>query len=275
MLASLEEVVPLNLEILVFTFQLFHSLSQMQSKSNAQKTETELLNTFDYAWNTSINGSRRPEDILQKLKKVSSSANRFPDIVQRLLPFCPKQVGIRIEACKLLSTEKNFNTCADEGSPEILSRVFKFGRSQPRLVADRGGISEENAVICGVALAHDSVCRRPPVEGRKRCAEHKGMKINELLRMRISDRAVGQQYGAIEKVESDSHCAPSFRHDRAGLPLVTVKYHVSETFSHICGFILIDGSPCTRQPLKGNKRCGEHKGRRIRKANSVSVPDVY
>ncbi|KAF3439581.1 hypothetical protein FNV43_RR17859 [Rhamnella rubrinervis] len=250
-------------EILSRGYPIVFRWAPMQTKSDAHKTETKLLNTFDYAWNTSINGSRRPDDILQKLKKISSSSNWLPVIVPRLLPFSQKEVGIRIKASKLLSTRNNFNTCADEESPDIFSRVFKFGRSQPRLVVDRGGTTEENSVICGIAIDEDSVCRRPPVEGRKRCAEHKGMKINGLLTARISNSNVGLQYGVNDKRESDSHCAPSCKHNRAGLPLVTVKYPICESSSQICGFILTDGSPCSRQPLKGNKRCGEHKGRKV------------
>lgn len=250
----------------------------MQSKGDAQKTETQLLNTFDYAWNTSINGSRRPEDILDKLNKISSSRLRLGAVFQRVLPFSQRQVGIRIKACKLLSTENNYNTCADEESPNILSRVFKFGRSQPRLVSDRSGITQQNTVICGVALTHDSVCTRPPVEGRKRCAEHKGMKINGLITVRLPFSTDVPKYGVIHSTKSDGYGAPGFAHDTD-----TVKYHVSESLGPICGFALSGGSPCRRQAVQGNKRCGEHKGRRTRKSNSglvsteekpLYIPDV-
>ncbi|KAH7519182.1 hypothetical protein FEM48_Zijuj08G0008500 [Ziziphus jujuba var. spinosa] len=253
----------------------------MQSKSDAQKTETLLLNTFDYAWNTSINGSRRPDEILEKLKKISSSSNRFPAVVRRLLPLSQRQVGIRIKAGKLLATENNSNPCADEERPNILSRVFKFGRSRPRSVLDTSGITQGNTVICGVALTHDSVCTRAPVEGRKRCAEHKGVKINGLITVRISNSnsIYGSQYGVIDSTKSDGHGKSGFRNDT-----VTVEFHGSKSLGPICGFTLTDGSPCRRQAVPGNKRCDEHKGRRIRKSNSrlvsteekpLYVPDVF
>jgi hypothetical protein len=31
-----------------------------------------------------------------------------------------------------------------------------------------------------------------------------------------------------------------------------------------CGIILKDGSTCRKQPVKGRKRCHDHKGKRIR-----------
>lgn len=232
----------------------------MQSKSDAIRTETQLLNTFDYAWNTSINGSRRPDDILEKLKKISSSTSHFSDIAHKLLRFSQKQVGIKIKARQLPSAEHK--TCADEESHNFLSRVFKIGRSHRRLVFDRRTIVEEKTTICGVVLGHDSICRRPPVEGRKRCSEHKGMKIKGSIKVEILNKTVHPQ----------SECAaPSSSHDLERLSPVTVNYVISERFTPICGFILPDGSPCRSQPIQGNKRCLEHKGRRIHKPNSISV----
>ncbi|KAH7519185.1 hypothetical protein FEM48_Zijuj08G0008800 [Ziziphus jujuba var. spinosa] len=253
----------------------------MQSKSDAQQTETRLLDKFDYAWNKRINGSRRPDDILEKLVKISSGCNHSPTIDRRLLSWSLGQMGIRIKAAKSLATENNFNACADEERPNILSRVFKFGRSRPRSVLDTSGITKWNNVICGVALTLDSVCTRAPVEGRMRCAEHKGMKINELTTVRISNSngIYGSQYGVIDSSKSDGHGKSGFKHGT-----VTVEYHVSKSFSPICGFTLTDGSPSRRQAVQGNKRCDEHKGRGIGKSNSRLVsteekplytPDVF
>ncbi|PON50432.1 Effector of transcription, partial [Parasponia andersonii] len=203
-------------KILLSGYPIVFRWAPMQSKSDAIRTETQLLNTFDYAWNTSINGSRRPDDILQKLKKISSSTTHFSDIGRKLVPFRHKQVGIRIEARKLPSAENKFSTSKDdEESHNFLPRVFKFGRSQPRLVLDRNTIMEEKTTICGVILSHDSVCRRPPVEGRKR--------------------------------------SPSSSHDSKGLSPVTVNDSISESFTATCGFISPDGSPCRSPPIQGNK----------------------
>ena len=235
----------------------------MPSKSDAIRTETQLLNTFDYAWNTSINGSRRPNDIIQKLKKISLSTTHFYDGVLRLVPFSQKQVGIKIEARKLPSTENKFSSHVEEENHNLFSRIFKFGRSQPRLVLDRSTITEDRTTICGVLLGHDSICRRPPVEGRKRCADHKGMRIKGAVKVEISNSIVHPQLDCA--APSSSHC------DSKGLSQVTVNYLTSERFTPTCGFILVDGSPCRSQPIKGNKRCVEHKGKRIHKPNSVPV----
>lgn len=249
-------------EILSRDYPIVFRWAPMQSKSDAIKTETQLLNTFDYAWNTSINGTRRPDDILIKLKKVSSSNVHFSDIARKLVPYSQKRVGIRINAGKYPFAEEKIDPFADEESQSYFSRVFKFGRSQPRLVQDRNVVLLEDTTICGVVLGHDSVCRRPPVAGKKRCGEHKGMKIKGSVAVGIFNRNVGSQ---------PTLAAPSSSHDSEKLQPDTVNYNSSECFTPICGFILFDGSPCTTQPHKGNKRCLDHKGMRIHKPNSVSV----
>ncbi|XP_024017156.1 protein EFFECTOR OF TRANSCRIPTION 2 isoform X1 [Morus notabilis] len=250
-------------EILSRGYPIIFRWAPMQSKSDALKTETELLNTFDYAWNTSINGTRRPDDILNKLKKISSSNIHFSDIARKLVPFSQKQVGIRIKARKFPSAEEKIDTSADEESQNIFSRVFKFGRSQPKLVLDRSVIVLEDTTICGMVLGLDSICRRPPVEGRKRCAEHKGMRIKGPVSVALSNSNVNSQ---------STFSAPSSSLHSEELQPVTFNNASRESFTPICGFILADGSPCISQPLKGNKRCLEHKGRKIlQQTNSASV----
>ena len=74
--------------------QYFFVVEQMQNKEDALRTETQLLSTFDYAWNTSNNGIRRPDDILQKLHQIASCTRTLSDIARVVLPFTQKQVGI-------------------------------------------------------------------------------------------------------------------------------------------------------------------------------------
>ncbi|KAK2398080.1 protein EFFECTOR OF TRANSCRIPTION [Trifolium repens] len=50
------------------------------TKGDALQTESQLLSTFDYAWNTINNGKRRPEDILQMLNKISSGSRTLSDV---------------------------------------------------------------------------------------------------------------------------------------------------------------------------------------------------
>ncbi|KAM1155637.1 hypothetical protein ACFX13_027099 [Malus domestica] len=241
----------LFVEILSRGYPIVYRWAPMENKSNALKTETQLLDTFDYAWNTTINGARRPGDVLRKLKKISSSTTQFANIAQKLLPFSQKKVGIRIESSKPISTGDKFSAYDDREIHNSPFRVFKLGRSQPRLVSYRSITEENTSIICGVVVGDDSVCRTAPVPGRKRCAEHKGMRINGSTRVGISISNV------------DSQCRVISNHDPVELPPVEVP--ASEIFVPICGFILADGSPCGRHPIQGRKRCDEHKGRRIQK----------
>ncbi|VVA10385.1 PREDICTED: EFFECTOR OF [Prunus dulcis] len=309
-------------EILSRDYPVVYRWAPMENKSVALKTETQLLNTFDYAWNTNINGARRPDDVLKKLKMVSSRPTRFVNIAQKFVPFSPKKVGTRIESSILLSPEDKFSAYANRESHNPLSRVFKLGRSQPRLVLDRIGITPENTIICGVdvgdgsicrmppvlhkgicrisnshqfqeeresecsaissiefhgaqiinsdpvesfasicgfILADGSVCRTPPVPGRKRCAKHKGMRINGSTRVGISNSTV----------DSESECSAISSIEFHGAQIINSD--PVESFASICGFILADGSSCRRHPIQGRKRCDEHKGMRINRSTRVGI----
>lgn len=241
-------------DIILFSFL---PVKQMENKRDAEKTEAQLLNRFDYAWNSSSNGARRPYDILSKLNKVASNTIQFSNIVRKLLLFDQKQVGIRIKA----------STRADEESYNFLSRVFKYSRSQPRIVLDRSGVIEENTSFCGVVLSDGSVCRRPPVERRKRCAEHKGMRISGFIPTLVtegkSESTIGSDSTNLDDREGYS------QNDTAKCPLVAFKRPVSVGFTPTCGVLLSNGSACRRQPAQGRKRCDEHKSMRI----SGSIPE--
>jgi uncharacterized protein YifE (UPF0438 family) len=130
-------------------------VEQMQTKGDALQTESQLLSTFDYAWNTINNGKRRPEDILQMLNKISSGSRTLSDVAKSLIPFTQKKIGTPIN-----------------------SRVFKFNRSRPKIVQDTTDCTiENNGKICGVILDDGSICTKLPVKKRVRCLEHKGMRI--------------------------------------------------------------------------------------------------
>lgn len=220
-----------------FHEQTMFFVEQMQNKEDAMRTEAQLLSTFDYAWNTSSNGIRRPEEILQKLQKIASGTRTLSDVTKVLLPFTQKQVGIRIKSSKLAQADDKLDE-ADNGSYNFLSRVFSFNRSRPRIVQSTSGVvqEQENAKICGVALGDGLICRRPPVEKRLRCPEHKGMRAN------------------VSIAESESNVSQTV----VGSPV-----DESLTDTNICGIILNDGSTCRRKPVQGRKRCHEHKGMRI------------
>lgn len=227
-----------------------------ETMSDAEKTEAQLLDTFDYAWNKGSNGVRRPTDILQKLDRCTSPGTRFPAIVRKLLTFQKKE-GIKIEACKPLIWERGSNTSSNEENNDLLSRIRKIGRSKPRIVSAQHGFEENQ--ICGVALGYGSVCRRAPIEGRKRCAEHKGMKVNGL-----ASKLILKEKSPIDEITVDSGViAPSFCYNKVNPELVVNSCPLGNNSFLICGITSDDGTLCTKQPVQGRKRCEEHKGRKI------------
>ncbi|RZC27787.1 Protein EFFECTOR OF TRANSCRIPTION 2 [Glycine soja] len=111
---------PLFHQVFSQEFSILYRWAPMQNKEDALRTETQLLSTFDYAWSTSNNGIRRPDDILQKLHQIASGTRTLSDMARALLPFTQKQVGIQIKSIKLDE--------ADNGSYNLLPRVFSFNR---------------------------------------------------------------------------------------------------------------------------------------------------
>ncbi|KAK4342469.1 hypothetical protein RND71_038285 [Anisodus tanguticus] len=207
-------------------FSIVYRWAPMNDNKDAERTEAQLLDKFDYAWNKGSNGVRRHNDVLRKLDGISR-ATRLPAFIRKLQLSLEKQKGVRIKACELQSTN-------------LLPQIFKFGRSQLRIVSLSFGANGDPNTICGVALGHGSVCIRPPITGNKRCAEHKGMKVNSVNSKLIA-----------EGNESTRPCKSR-----------------GEENAPICGLILDSGAPCARRPFQRNKRCLEHKGRRNRGFNS-------
>ena len=246
----------------------------MENKADAKRKEDRLLNTFDYAWNKGSNGARRHDDILKKLDKRASNRTKLAIFSGKHLPFLQKQVGIKIKASKLLSQDNEFSKYADGESYNFLRQVSKSSRSQPRLVLDHGGSNENDTITCGVVLGDASICRRPPVEGRKRCAEHKGKKTKGFS-VKLSTSEKSQLHKAcsenlvLDNGEFNVHGAksPSF----SLVPSLAGDYPEIEQCSPICGVVMDDSSLCGRQPVSGRKRCDLHKGRRICSSNSETT----
>ncbi|KAB2072035.1 hypothetical protein ES319_A08G264500v1 [Gossypium barbadense] len=220
-------------------YSIVYRWAPMKNKADARRTEAQLLGTFDYAWNKGSNGIRRHDDILQKLDKHASNIMKLANFSKKHLPFLQKQVGIKIKAGKLVSDNNEFGKYKNGENRNFLLQVFNFSRSRPRLVSNHGGSDENETFSCGVVLDDGSICKRPPVEGRKRCAEHKGKKTRgSSTRSSTKSQPHKEDYPEIE------HCSP------------------------ICGVAMDDGSLCRRQPVSGRKRCDLHKGRRIYSSDS-------
>ncbi|KAL2930119.1 Protein EFFECTOR OF TRANSCRIPTION 2 [Bienertia sinuspersici] len=212
---------------------------QMKSKSEAERTEAKLLGTFDYAWNKIGNGARRQNEILNKFETISSQNNKTSKIMKLLQSFSfnEQKVGIPIKAEKLSSDSNKTSHDNYNEKFNLFDRVFKFSCSQPRLVVPtnlEAIIEDFNPKrICGVISSDRSTCSNSPVKGRKRCAKHKGMRLKQNVSMSSNLKPI------VEK------------------PLCNVD------IAGICGVKLGDGKCCERQPVKGRKRCEQHKGMRV------------
>ncbi|KAK4759308.1 hypothetical protein SAY87_022439 [Trapa incisa] len=237
-------------DILSRSYSIVFRWTPMINKEAAVSMETLLLDTFDYAWNKSSNGARRPHDIIQKLEEASSTTYRVSSIAKNLLPFLQKKVGIRIQN-KLPSPEKQ-NDLPFEEKKGFLPAIFKFSRSHPRVVLDRSRIHEDGTGFCGVYFGDGNICRMPPVKGRKRCTQHKGMKANiqsqsvDLSEQVFTDQGLNDLVSHPKKVQVDLLNLPA-----------------TESFTPaISGVSLGDGNICRTPPVKGRKRCALHKGMR-------------
>ncbi|CAA3022244.1 Hypothetical predicted protein [Olea europaea subsp. europaea] len=229
----------LFMQIFLKGCSIVYRWAPMKTKRDAERTEAQLLETFDYAWNKGSNGARRPDDICKKLDRHPRES-QFSLIAKKLQYFQQKQEGIKIKPCEPYLLQNG----SDMDSTGIFSRIYKFGRSRPRLVPIISGSSDDCTGICGVAMGKGSICTNLPVKGRKRCLEHKGMRVNS-------------------KLTTEKNMPCDFSSIDSGI-ITNLKQPVKENFSPICGVILGNGSPCRREPIRGNKRCLEHKGRRIR-----------
>ncbi|OWM83178.1 hypothetical protein CDL15_Pgr011860 [Punica granatum] len=244
-------------EILSRDYSIVFRWAPMNNKGDALGMEAELLKTFDYAWNKGSNGARRPHDILQKLEEASSTAYRVSRTSKKLLPFLQEKGGIRIHGRLPLDTK---TVAHAEEENNFFNGIFKFNRSNPRVVLDRSCFNEDETGFCGVYLGNRNICKRPPVKGRKRCAEHKGMKVNAQPWSEVPD-----QHGITDPGLKNL----TFHVEKVKFGSVSLSAGESFT-SVICGFIMGDGSSCKRPPVQGRQRCSEHKGRRIVTLNSVS-----
>ncbi|XP_043707573.1 protein EFFECTOR OF TRANSCRIPTION 2-like [Telopea speciosissima] len=281
-------------EIFSRGFPIVFRWAPMENKKEAESTEALLLGVFDYAWNKGGNGARRPTDILVELDRISSKTTLLPNIARKLQEwnrhhrFPQKQMGIRIKATPSPALEAESIICSDQKPKILLSRIFKFGRSQPQLLMQECSDEEAHSSICGVALGDGSVCRNKPIEGRKRCGQHKGKRINgsiskSMIEGKLQMHGPGLDGGPIclevpvlerSETKGDSKLenlhSQIFKHERLQPPLMMEKYSLNEDYT-LCGVILGDGSVCRSKPVKGRKRCEQHKGKRISTSISKSL----
>ncbi|KAF3332886.1 hypothetical protein FCM35_KLT02463 [Carex littledalei] len=210
-------------EVFARGFSIAFRCVPMRNKLEAEKREAQLLDYFDYAWNQIHNGSIRREEILSKLDKRLSSSQMSSPIFQKFqnskkIFFHEKKVGVSINNSVLFDKY-------------IVPEVRKVGKSWPQVLQRETETSHTTTpieTICGIALGDGGVCANRPIQGRKRCEDHKGRRIVETRKERL------------------------LNNNSLGCEIET-----------ICGIALVDGGVCANRPIQGRKRCEDHKGRRI------------
>jgi len=142
-------------------------LQQTDSKVVAKQVESELLAVFDYAWNKGSNGNRRSRDILAKLFMVWPRNDAFcnPLFSGKKYIFCgTNAVGIKVALRKPLDAPSKSNNNKNLG----------YFVTPPLQVPVRLASLE---LRCGALTGQGTPCNSPPVKGRKRCLQHKGMRV--------------------------------------------------------------------------------------------------
>ncbi|CAM6120380.1 unnamed protein product [Calypogeia fissa] len=239
--------------------------ARTESKQMAEKVESELLQVFDYPWNTSLNGARRPRDILVKLdllqQQLESNLCLGPVLVSgwRKWDYFGRKVGISVPVRKPTDTTP--------ARAKISDTFF--------LSSTKGGRAEDGHLgatsVCGILLPDGSTCGSRPVKGRRRCKDHKGQRAKVSTRqIRTRTPAIQQQ----QQQQSDDH--NPVETGRSSKPAVVIiraqmqgkRVEITDVSTdgflveEVCGAVVGGGAPCLNRPLQGRKRCSTHKGMR-------------
>ncbi|CAN7103055.1 unnamed protein product [Brassica rapa subsp. narinosa] len=208
----------------------------------------------------------RPQPVSDKLDEVNSS--------------CSDSVcGVILEngACCSKSPVKGRKRCIEHKGQRIC-RVSPV-KKQPETFYGQDYKQEYTDVVttCGVILPNMEPCNKRPVPGRKRCENHKGMRINAFLfLLNRTDREKTVKEEEEEEASSPRFCEATTKN---GVPCTRSSprgrkrcwQHKDKENIHPvvagtqvrCGVKVCDGLVCERTPVKGRKRCEEHKGMRV------------
>ncbi|XP_019087340.1 PREDICTED: LOW QUALITY PROTEIN: protein EFFECTOR OF TRANSCRIPTION 1-like, partial [Camelina sativa] len=105
---------------------------------------------------------------------------------------------------------------------------------------------QETDDICGVILPDMVRCRRPPVLRRKRCEDHKGMRVNAFFFL----LSPTERDEAVKEDKSKPKTCTGMNQEDSGLNL-------------LCEATTNNGLPCTRRASTGSKRCWQHKDKTV------------
>ncbi|CAA7062498.1 unnamed protein product [Microthlaspi erraticum] len=254
----------------------------------------------------------RKDDVYEEKKKKKSNSNFFTSVL-KLSRSRPQPVSDRFEeehddggsgsdsvcgvllengGCCSKSPVKGRKRCVEHKGQRVCRVSPEKYRppQQPEIFTGEDHNHEEDSdVVCGVILPDMETCGKRPVSGRKRCEDHKGMRINAFLfLLNKTDR---------KKTVKDEKSDTDDTKEEEGLTRfceATTKNGLSCTRSSpkgskrcwqhkektsedsspgnvspvagkqvTCGVKVCNGSICERSPVKGRKRCEEHKGMRI------------
>ncbi|CAH8320134.1 unnamed protein product [Eruca vesicaria subsp. sativa] len=127
-------------------------------------------------------------------------------------------------------------------------------KPQPEIFLRQDYKHEDSDVFtCGVILPNMEPCSKKPVQGRKRCEDHKGMRINAFLV--LLNRTDCEKTVKTEKYDPE--------------PRTGNIVEEQEALTSFCEATTKSGSPCTRSSPKGSKRCWQHK----EKTSGDSLPE--
>lgn len=205
--------------------------------------------------------------------------------------------GVMLEdgGCCNRSPVKGRKRCVEHKGQRVCRVSPEKNRTpQPEIFTGQDHDHKDSDVMCGVILPDMEPCSKRPVPGRKRCEDHKGMRINAFLFLlnrtdrekTIKDEKSNQESRDINQEEASTRfCEATTKN---GLPCTRSSpkgskrcwQHKEKTSGHCslvnvqteaakivaCGVKLCNGFICERSPVKGRKRCEEHKGMRINPA---------
>eukprot|EP00897_Mesotaenium_endlicherianum_P001296 jgi/Mesen1/1194/ME000128S00168 len=180
------------------------------SADKAKQAEVQLLDTFDYPWNSKLNGSRRPAEAFVRLSRVGASRG-FGCGLAHFSLFKPRPVGVALQVQpplnehfgtpegRLVEVVEARERTSRAGKPSL--RQAGTGKSPaPSPTGEVGGggggrasrsqvqsrVEAEEVLWdptfggkqCGAALVGGGVCPQKPEPSRKRCALHKGLRCS-------------------------------------------------------------------------------------------------
>uniref|UniRef100_A0A1J3G6X1 Protein EFFECTOR OF TRANSCRIPTION 2 n=1 Tax=Noccaea caerulescens TaxID=107243 RepID=A0A1J3G6X1_NOCCA len=263
---------------------------------------------------------RFDDDVDEEKKKKKKSNNNFLASVLKLSRSRPQPISDRFEenddgsgsdsvcgvllengACCSKSPVKGRKRCVEHKGQRICRVSPEKDRpSQPEIfTGEDHNYKEDSDVICGVILPDMKTCSKRPVSGRKRCEDHKGMRINAflfLLNKTDREKTVKDEKYDPESQTDDTNDEEALTRfceatTKNGLSCTRSspkgskrcwqhKEKASEDSSPVngrpvagkqltCGVKVCNGSICERSPVKGRKRCEEHKGMRISPAPAM------